>query len=294
MMLHNWKTSPRIPLPITTVTHESPLGSWTHSECVPPQLAHVVQKMWHFEGQMTLLRERHFAKVFTEIILQLGPRFRDVRADGTTGDAFPVACAGGMTTAPSVIEAPAHRCDVIGIQLHAEGAYQLLSAPAAELSNGTISLADALDAQREFLSDACYNARTVAERFGIICQWIEGRLRERPPAHAAISWTAAQLRESRGVASIAALQEQTSLTKSRFASLFREQLGVAPKHYGRILRFRNALAQLQGARSLSDAALAAGYYDQAHMYRDFSEFAHMTPSDFLQANRFPGSLSVSE
>lgn len=294
-MLHDWKTiSSRAPLPITTVSHESSLGSWTHNECIPPHLAHVVEKMWHFEGQMALLRERSFAKVFSEIILQLGPQFREVYDDGTLGDAFPVACAGGLTTAPSVIEAPATRCHVIGIQLHAEGAYQLLAAPASELSNGTVSLADALEAQTESLSDACFQATSVTERFETVCRWIEQRLQQRARAHAAVGWAATQLRQSKGVSSIASLQEQTSLTKSRFASLFREQLGVSPKHYGRILRFRHALTQLQGGRVLSDAALTAGYYDQAHMYRDFGEFAHMTPAEFVAANRFPGSLSLSE
>lgn len=293
-MLHNWTPGSRAALPITTIAHESPLGRWTHTECVPPHLTQVVEKMWHFEGQMELLRERSFAKVFSEIILQLGPQFREVFEDGNTGNPFPVACAGGLTTAPSVIEAPATRCHVIGIQLHAEAAYQLLAASPAELSNGTISLADALATHTEFLSDACYHAATVVERFEIVCRWIEQRLPERDSAHSAVAWAAAQLRASRGVTAIATLQQQMSLTKSRFASLFREQIGVTPKYYGRILRFRGALSQLQGGRALSGAALTAGYYDQAHMYRDFSEFAHMTPADFVAANRFPGSLSLSE
>jgi len=243
---------------------------------------------------MALLRERSFAKVFSEIILHLGPQFREVREDGNTGDAFPVACAAGLTTAPSVIEAPATRCHVIGIQLHAEGAYRLLSASPMELANGTISLADALDVHTEILSDACYHAATVAARFEIVCRWMEQRLLERERTHAAVEWAATQLRASQGVTSIAVLQHQLSLSKSRFASLFREQIGITPKHYGRILRFRHALSQLQGGRPLCNAALTAGYYDQAHMYRDFSEFAHMTPAQFVAANRFPGSLSLSE
>ncbi|MBC8089025.1 MAG: AraC family transcriptional regulator [Phycisphaerae bacterium] len=294
MMLYDWTPGARAALPITTITHESPLGNWTHSECVPPHLAHVVEKLWHFEGQMELLRERSFAKVFSEIILQLGPQFREVCEDGSTGNLFPVACAGGLTTAPSVIEAPATRCHVIGIQLHAEAAYQLLAASPAELANGTLSLADALNVRTEHLADACYHAATVAERFETVCRWIEQRLRERQSAHAAVGWAALQLRASQGATAIATLQRQMSLTKSRFASLFREQIGVTPKYYGRMLRFRNALSQLQSGHQLSDAALRAGYYDQAHMYRDFSEFACLTPADFVKANRFPGSLSLSE
>jgi AraC-like DNA-binding protein len=281
-------------LPFTTVQHQSPLGDWTHCECTPGRLSGVVEKIWHFEGRVALLRERSFARVYSEIILQLGPRFRDVDASGRAGDLFPESCVGGPTTMASVIEAPHDGCCVMGIQLHAAGAVQLLRAPGSETLNGTISLDDALAGDTPLLAERCHAARTTAARFAIVCQWIESRLSSGRAPHGAVTWASHIMRQRHGSVPIAELQGATSLSKSRFVSVFREHTGLVPKQYARILRFRHALGLLQAGGGLSRVALDAGYFDQAHMYRDFGEFAGMTPAAFVQAARFPGSLSLPE
>jgi AraC-like DNA-binding protein len=46
-----------------------------------------------------------------------------------------------------------------------------------------------------------------------------------------------------------------------------------------VLRFRHAsrIAQAAGRPNWSDIALEAGYFDQAHLIRDFHEFTGLTP-----------------
>jgi AraC-like DNA-binding protein len=63
---------------------------------------------------------------------------------------------------------------------------------------------------------------------------------------------------------------------------FRDDVGVGPKQYQRIVRFRRAMRLLQqgGFRGAARAATLAGYYDQAHFIRDFRRFAGTTPSRF--------------
>ena len=235
---------------ITTAAHDSALGTWSHSECEPSRLRGIVEKLWHFEGKTSLLRERSFPKVYSEIIVHLGPRFRDVSECATSLDLFPTTCFGGPTTTPFVIEAPDATCCVIGIQLTPAGAFQLLRTPPTGTINSTLDVVDALAPDAKFLAEACYTESSVAQRFELICNWI--------------------------------------------TRLFREQVGLAPKQYARILRFRRSLSLLRQGRRLSDAALSAGYYDQAHLHRDFAEFARRTPLEFVTATRFPNSLSIPE
>ena len=279
---------------IATIRHHSDLGDWTHSECVPAVLGGAIEKMWHFEGRMSLLRERSFPRVYSEIILQLGPRFRDVDMFGNSGDYFPQSCFGGATTAPSVIEAPGAVCCVIGIQLHAAAAFRLLGFSPQLTHNVTISLDDALGANSQRLLEMCYDAPTAAERFEIIVRFLAPRLMQTRASHAAVEWVACELRRSSGRLTIATLQQKTTFSKSRFVAMFREQIGFAPKQYARILRFRNSLQLLQQGRKLSDAALSAGYYDQAHMQNEFTEFAQITPARFVSALRFPNAMSLPE
>jgi transcriptional regulator GlxA family with amidase domain len=76
-------------------------------------------------------------------------------------------------------------------------------------------------------------------------------------------------------------------------SLFRAHVGLTPKAYARVFRFRRSVDLVQkGARlDWARVAMACGYYDQAHFNREFREFAGMTPGEFASAGSVDG-LSV--
>ena len=61
--------------------------------------------------------------------------------------------------------------------------------------------------------------------------------------------------------------------------------GLGPKPLQRVLRFRSALRLLERTPrgQWSGAAIRAGYYDQAHMIREFRSFAGMPPSEYFGA-----------
>jgi methylphosphotriester-DNA--protein-cysteine methyltransferase len=72
------------------------------------------------------------------------------------------------------------------------------------------------------------------------------------------------------------------MSERQLERLFTERVGVAPKLYARIRRFRSVLAQLddpadQGPPRLADLAAWFGYVDQSHLVRDFAAFAHALP-----------------
>lgn len=75
---------------------------------------------------------------------------------------------------------------------------------------------------------------------------------------------------------------------------FRDDIGLAPKSVARILRFQRALASMHAGDRPSLAAVAAGcgYYDQAHLNREFLEMAGTTPTTYL-AHRLPGDKGAS-
>jgi AraC-like DNA-binding protein len=77
---------------------------------------------------------------------------------------------------------------------------------------------------------------------------------------------------------------------------FRDATGLTPKRYSRVQRFRRLLATARAHpdRSWSQLACEAGYADQAHLCREFVEFAGVTPAAYRRARpRHADHLPVS-
>ena len=69
-----------------------------------------------------------------------------------------------------------------------------------------------------------------------------------------------------------------------FVGLFRDSVGLTPKRYCRVLRFAGALREAAAeGTSFVDLAAAAGYSDQAHLNREFREFAGVTPGEYCRS-----------
>jgi AraC-like DNA-binding protein len=79
--------------------------------------------------------------------------------------------------------------------------------------------------------------------------------------------------------------------------LFLDRIGLTPKRFCRILRFRHAVSMGRRRHGWAEIAAACGYYDQAHMIRDFREFAGLSPDDWrvsVFSNTAPGRNSYDD
>ena len=83
------------------------------------------------------------------------------------------------------------------------------------------------------------------------------------------------------------IRPATAGSQRHLRRLCREHTGISPKLLSRILRFRRAVERLRQRPQVrwADFAAACGYFDQAHLIREFQEFAGETPGRFLQSLR---------
>ncbi len=64
---------------------------------------------------------------------------------------------------------------------------------------------------------------------------------------------------------------------------FSQLVGLSPKRYARILRFRQAVARAShGAAEWSQIAVESGYFDQSHMCADFQDLARASPEALVR------------
>lgn len=75
------------------------------------------------------------------------------------------------------------------------------------------------------------------------------------------------------------LARELGYTRQRLTRLLLEQVGIGAKELLRVGRLQRAVDQLQRAQgpSLAQAAVGLGYFDQAHLCRDFRELAGLSP-----------------
>jgi AraC-like DNA-binding protein len=164
----------------------------------------------------------------------------------------------------------------VGAQLRPGASEALFGVPADEFAYRHTNLDDvwgtAARSLRDHLAELRLDARLDAFEATLLARL--PRLRAMHPA-VAQALSAFTVRSDVGrILSATGYSHRTMLT------LFRRSVGLAPKQYVRILRFTKALKDVRAGRVLADAALDAGYSDQAHFSREFRTFTGTTPSTY--------------
>jgi len=85
---------------------------------------------------------------------------------------------------------------------------------------------------------------------------------------------------SGGRASIESVAEASGVSRQHLARAFAHHVGVTPKTFARVMRFRRAI-ELGKRQQWADVAAELGYFDQSHLIADFREFAGETPVPFF-------------
>jgi AraC-like DNA-binding protein len=269
---------------ISSLHNATPLGHWTYSEWRPLHLAGLVEVVWYFKGPTSSARKRVLPNGMVEMLVNFGEPYRTISGAGP--ELLKTAWLSGLQSGPVVCEQPS-RQDVMGVRLRPAGAYALLNGPMREISELVIDVEDLLGRAADELAERCYDAASIEERLRRAAHWVAERVKNARGVDPAIAWAAGRIEQSGGEVSIAELRDQTGLSKTRMADAFRDQIGLAPKLYARVVRFRRAAAMLQkGAAPLIEVALAAGYYDQPHMNAEFRELSGLSPREFMAA-RYP-------
>jgi AraC-like DNA-binding protein len=175
----------------------------------------------------------------------------------------------------------------VQVELTDAGAVTLLGS-VRELKDDVIPIVDVLGSWGARLVERLGNMATWEERFCVLDQVMACPPTGGEWAADAISpevvWLRRQLAATGGQARVEPLMDETGWSRRVVTERFRAQLGVSPKAYARIVRFRRAVGLLGGmghGRTLADVAMECGYYDQSHFARDCVALAGCPPSALL-------------
>jgi len=163
----------------------------------------------------------------------------------------------------------------------------VLGLPACELAGRVVPLAElwgdaATGLLRDRLAAADGTLRVAAELHGALAGRPAAGHEDRPCARLAVA--AAERLPGRPVAEVAA---SLGVSERHLRRVFQDVVGLGPKTFARLVRFRHALDAARAPRRDNWAGIAvdAGYYDQAHLIADFRAIAGTAPGALLEELR---------
>ncbi len=266
--------------------HETQATQWEVARREPPDalrplLLRGAEGWTQTRGGGSELREVPFPGV--PLILNLGPQWE---VDDRGLDSF----AAGLGTAPSTVRGErAWAC--IELRLTPLGAYRLFGVPMHELVNRAVEL-ELLMPETRALEDRLRDATSWDERFDLVDAFLLRRLAESQPPDPGVAWSWRHLYETHGRTPIGAMATELGWSHRRLIARFRAQVGLTPKALARVMRFDRAVAALRGPAGLAEIAYDCGYADQAHLTREFSELAGLSPKRLRTAVRDSGAIAA--
>ncbi|MCP2336911.1 helix-turn-helix domain-containing protein [Actinomadura rupiterrae] len=204
---------------------------------------------------------------------------------------------GGLHDAPAVIE---HDGRQHGVQLQVtwRGARALFGGPAGELAGDVVDLTALVGARATEIAERLASAPTWDDRFAVLdASLLALADRDRapgPPDQVARAWE--RLESSSGAVPVGALAAELGWSRRHLTGRFQREFGLSPKAAARVIRFEAAcrLLRTPAPPPLADVAARAGYFDQAHMARDFRDLGGTTATAWLaelRATILPGAAA---
>jgi AraC-like DNA-binding protein len=199
-------------------------------------------------------------------------------ADDLVGTAYKGPVVGGARASFYVKEVGAPVLSV-GVQLLPGAAQALFGVSTAELAGRHTLASELMGAQADSILQQLSEETDPARQLQRLESLLAARLPRMHGLHPGVAEIIGNFEHAKRIEE---LVRESRYSHRGFIALFRHATGFSPKRYARLMRFQHLMAALRRApgSALSELALAAGYSDQAHMNREFREFAGVTPMQY--------------
>lgn len=218
-----------------------------------------------------------------ELVIHLGAPHAEL-GPGQAWTAQPTPLFAGQLTRPLHLRSRgAGR--LVAVRFHPAGARRFVGRAMHSLTDRRVALADlhgAAPAQTLLAA-----VETADDPLAVVEAYVATILAQAPPlpAQAAVARAVEVLNREDGRVEARQLGDASGLPLRQLQRQFLDVVGVSPRLLRGVMRVRRITGALrEGARDLAEASLAAGYFDQAQMSREFRRFVGISPAAFLSGD----------
>lgn len=218
-----------------------------------------------------------------ELIISLGDPQRLCQPnDLTRHTLFRHSWLSGERTEPIVIDETGY-VHLVGVRLRAGGAWPFLGIPLREFTNQVVELEAIPGLEINDLRERIGDAPNDNARFDAVEEWLVQRARVRVHPTPAVSYALRAISGGADPVRIGKIAGEIGISHKHLLREFDRCVGLTPKLFARLCAFQRVI-QSVGQRSRvnwSGIAAHSGYYDQAHLVREFRAFSGLTPANYL-------------
>lgn len=257
-----------------------------------PPLSEYVDYLYYHDGRI-YPREKMLPMTTVHLIVSFGGVIRIFDAARTK------LCASlteswviGPWSICHIADWPSH-VQFFGVCFKPGGAYPFLRLPLHKLHNRFVPLDAIWGHAAGDVREQLYAAPTIQAGFDLLERLLLACLADGchgSNGHMAVRYCVAEIARQHGALSIRALSEGSGISQNHLLTQFKRMVGLAPKELACLSRLRHALYTteiIDLAQRVDWARIAkqTGYYDQAHLHKDFMAHLGLNPTDYMQLRR---------
>ncbi|NET34089.1 MAG: AraC family transcriptional regulator [Cyanothece sp. SIO1E1] len=182
---------------------------------------------------------------------------------------------------------------MIGIKLKPVAASQCFGINMSSFTDQVVELGIVTQDHFDFISDELISNVPYHQKIDTLNNFFEHIILESSENIDRVKQVIALIFESNGLMTVTDLQDKTGINERKLERLFAKYVGLSPKFYSRIIRFNYIFRKVENTRmSWSELALIAGFYDQSHFIKNFTEFTGEEPSNYFFENQNMGNFHL--
>lgn len=172
----------------------------------------------------------------------------------------------------------------LSLALRPGASQALFGVPAHELAERIVDWELLVAARHRSLPRRWQEAHDETARARLLLSTLHGLMRPADPVPLGQALqAAARLRTTASPPRMADVAAAVGVGERRLQQVFRAQFGLSPRSWRRLARLHACLLRLRGTGPprWSELALESGFYDQAHLVREFQALCGLTPGQYM-------------
>ena len=186
---------------------------------------------------------------------------------------------------------------VVGVKMEPRLLRELLAKPLSEFRDNTVELRNLKDTRLLSLEERIAECASVAQIATALNEFFLGRRCAASQPDGLVEHLLSRIRAEKGGTPITQAARESGVDPRTLERRFTSWVGMSPKAYARVVRFKHAYHAFWASRSSAGPSAELhsyldGYYDQSHFIKEFRYFTGSSPAGVLTEHR-PASIDVT-